>query len=531
MLNKQQQFACTSNAKHILCLAGAGTGKTYTMLSRVERLVQEGADPASILVLTFTNASAFNMRNRFHENNKCMDIVPEFRTFHAFCYSLIAQNFKIRQALGYKSIPQIIDEITLNSVKASTRLVTGVKLSDKKLNSDGSKLSAKDKFEYITYHKMLSQTLHDSGHITFDMLCYDVCKLFESNDSIIIQYKKQYKYIFVDEFQDTDPRQWQFVNSFTESSIFLVGDALQSIYGFRGSDCSIIKAISADSNWQVIKLCENYRSSAQICDFANGNTKYADDNYRIAIQSNRQGSTVNVIELKRPMYYTQNFMDLEYTEILKFADQFNENSAILCRTNAEVSKITQLFTSKNILWYTNKYDEHMLHLFRSAIDDEYLLNWLKSELTEQDLSNYLRQRFLQPVDIPELEYFETIFKYNYRISALFKQVFDTREILYDNNISNTKKLQKLAYPISVAISDTDTLEEFCHKVVTGLTAITQSGIYVGTIHSAKGLEWNSVLVTGVDGPHFSLNSEEQNNLYYVGITRARNNLVVIRWVN
>ena len=106
-LNAEQQQAVDSNSDRLLVLAGAGAGKTHTMLERIKRLVRDGVKPSSILVLTFTNAAAFEMKSRFLESEKNLNSYPEFRTFHSFCYSLLISDKNVRKKLNYDKVPRV----------------------------------------------------------------------------------------------------------------------------------------------------------------------------------------------------------------------------------------------------------------------------------------------------------------------------------------------------------------------------------------------------------------------------------------
>lgn len=227
MLNRAQSEVVQSDAEKLLVLAGAGTGKTTTMLARISRLVDENkVDVQSILVLTFTNAAACEMRDRYRRSHHNQQ-TPTFCTFHSFCYSLIASNKDIANRLGYfKGTPDIADSTMLRKIHTMCKQKCSVKLSDDKLNGKVA-VSKKEQFEKELYWKQYNKLLREQNLITFDIMCYEVCKLFSSNAVVIADYKKRYKYIFVYEFQDTDPKQWDFVSSFTHSNLFVCGDAKQ----------------------------------------------------------------------------------------------------------------------------------------------------------------------------------------------------------------------------------------------------------------------------------------------------------------
>ena len=523
MLNKMQKAAVNSSADKILCLAGAGTGKTYTMLHRIMRLADDGVDPSSILVLTFTNAAAFNMRTRFKG-----DVKPEFRTFHAFCYSLIASNFHIRSKLGYSTIPRIADEVEVKNIKSKARMVCNCKLPERKLN-DPSKLTDDEKFQYSVYYKYVRKQLIAKNMITFNMLCRSICNMFIYNDDCVKQYKDKYKYIFVDEFQDTDKLQWNFVSSFSDAKLFLVGDALQSLYAFRGADSSIIKSLSDDPEWEVIKMGHNYRSTDQICKFANANTEYADNSYKVEIYSTTPG-TDPIVVYQPKSKYSGHVLDSELRECESFVNDMSGSSAILCRTNAEVDYIVSHLNEKGISVSTkSKIDAK--NMLKSALDDEFFLNWMESTLSANIHAQYIRDKYLDSPE-NELQYFIDKYMNLYSISYIVKTVSYIRVELHSDH-SNEDKFYRISSGIgqpNLIMDDNDAVtddSDIVSLILDKLDMDSSNGVYVGTIHSVKGLEFDNVLLVGVNGPSFRLNGEDNNNLYYVGITRAKTILKVL----
>lgn len=523
MLNSMQKQAVNSNANKILCLAGAGTGKTYTMLARIQRLVSEGVDPRSILVLTFTNAAAFNMSTRFEGN-----ATPEFRTFHAFCYSLIASNIRIRSKLGYLTVPKIADEIEVKNIKTMAKMVCNCKLSEWKLNHP-SKLTDNEQFQYNIYYKYIRKQLIAKNLITFNMLCRSICNMFIYNDDCVKSYKDKYKYIFVDEFQDTDRLQWDFVSSFSDAKLFLVGDALQSLYAFRGADSSIIKSLSDNLEWEIIKMEKNYRSTDAICKFANTNTQYADSSYKVEIHSTTPG--IDPIVIYQPKSkYSGNVLDSELRECESFRNDMSGSSAILCRTNAEVDCIVSHLNEKGIAVSTkNKIDAK--NILKSTLDVKFFLSWMESTLSANIHAQYIRDRF---IDNPEneLQYFIDKYMNLYSISYIVKTVRYIQTEL-NSDYCNEDKFRRISSSIgqpNLIIDDKDVItnvSDIISAIINKLDTDNSSSIYVGTIHSVKGLEFDNVLLVGVNSPSFRLNSEDNNNLYYVGITRAKNILKVL----
>lgn len=198
-LNAEQLKAATSKSHKILCLAGAGGGKTKTLIARIAYLVQQGVDPSSILSLTFTNAAAFEMKERYKKlpNIDFSKGCPEFRTFHSFCYSLIIKNPAIRSKLGYSKIPEVCDDIKFKEIKERIKLQLGIKLTDAELESNIPLLNRARQDQKELFKKGLVKALREENVITFDIMCYNVCELFERGSPEVAGYKTKYKYLLV----------------------------------------------------------------------------------------------------------------------------------------------------------------------------------------------------------------------------------------------------------------------------------------------------------------------------------------------
>ena len=289
-LNEQQQQAVDSDELKILCLAGAGAGKTATMIERITRLTNEGVNPMSILVLTFTNAAGFEMKERYKKANPGK-VIPEFRTFHSFCYSLIVKDRNVRRALGYVDVPTIIEEVELKKVQTEAKMMSGVHLSEAKLRGEGT-LSQQEQYELELYKKALKRLIREKNIITFDMLCYDVAGLFIQNDPSVLKYKGQYKYLFVDEFQDTDPKQVQFLNSFDSKDVhfYFVGDCLQcqpsgsKVLMSDGSEKNIEDIVAGDSVFGYVPKDGRFKKNNDVIEVA---SRYSDDIIEIVTDNHR----------------------------------------------------------------------------------------------------------------------------------------------------------------------------------------------------------------------------------------------------
>lgn len=519
MLNSSQQQAVESNDKNILVLAGAGSGKTTVLISRISRLVEEGINPGEILVLTFTNAAAKEMKERYRKAHKGSSI-PKFGTFHSFCYSLIISNSSIRRHMGYTDIPNIATDEMIKKLKAECKLQCGTKLSDAVLEGKES-CSSKDKFQFDIFWKQYDKLYRQNNLITFDKMCYEVCELFTTDSPYIQSYKSKYKHIFVDEFQDTDPKQWAFVSSFKDSNLFAVGDYFQSIYQFRGGDSTIIKKLAADPKWTKIKLSQNYRSTKEICEFSN---KIHQDSknapYILNMQSDRPGEPVVVLPDK-------NISNI-FSDVLNAVNN-NNSTAILCRSNAEVSEVREYLKERRIPFRSNAKENKNADIIKAASNSEYCVEWLSGLLPAAGYNRYIKLSTIDPKYSDEPEFIK---EFLHVLEKEINKINDVRSILY-GDMPLYSKLDTicimLKIPHSAPVLKSDTVEGLIDYLIEASAPDTEKvNLYVGTIHSVKGLEFDVVYVLGVDGDSFRISDgcEDLLNLYYVACTRAKNQLIV-----
>lgn len=521
--NEQQKEVINSEADKIVCIAAAGSGKTVVLLNRIRKLIENGADPQSMLVLTFTNAAAHEMVERF-EKFELGDTVPTFGTFHAFCYSLIVECEAVRAALGYADIPVVAADDDIRTIRTSTRLVCGTKLSDKKLEGPREVLTYKEQFEYDVYWKQYRKSLLTEGLITFDIMCYDVCKLFTEHRPCIQQYLDRYKYVFCDEFQDTDTLQMEFIESFDGAKLFVCGDPQQMLYRFRGCTNDIIKQLASSSEWTLIKLPRNYRSTKQIVDFSNRifAEAWAGSPYYLQGISDSEGAFVKIAG-KFPM------SAWSAASILKdIAMECKDKSvAILCRTNLEVSTISNMLKHLNIPYKGKTSNAETAGILRSSLSCENCVAWLSSLLPNKEFAEYIRMLTTEP-DISQEPKFLSVF--GDRFESQLNKIFDCRRALGNQNIpAGLMEVAKIL-DINVRAEQVSAFDNIRDGVAflidqTGKTA--EKGIYVGTIHSVKGLEYDTVHVLGVNGKYFPVfKDEDQMACFYVACTRAKTRLTI-----
>ena len=537
-LNQEQQKAVNCNDKKILCLACAGAGKTQVLISRLNRLIEEGVKPESILCLTFTRAAALEMRERFSALQTSYGITtftkPEICTFHAFCYSLITHDPKVRRRIGYVKIPKILDPELDKKYQQEAIIQGNIKLPKKKLKKTAPRTKAEEEM-FKLFEKAYKRLLMKDNFITFDKLCSSICSLFHFSDDVILPYKERYTHILVDEFQDTDYMQVDFIESFENASLFCVGDALQNLYSFRGTSNKYVKQYSQDPQWTKIRMNKNYRSTPQICEYANASSVYAEDAYRIELNSQKTDG-VKVVDKKIKEKSDKWSLDAVKPGMLNAIHDAitpTHETAILVRTNAEVDEINQYLSSQNIDCSTSKKDFLSANLLKSAIDNEFLIDWLSTLLTSEKYANFIRLRTLE--ENPDVHWFTENFGHTYNLIDFLKVINNLRNIIIDaikiqdsneNLVSNLLKALGLE-PFEDFDCPKTSRRECINALIDKINQSKITEVYVGTVHSVKGLEFEDVIVANVDTKYFRRTHEDNQNIFYVAVTRAKDRLTVL----
>lgn len=523
-LNKEQAQAVNSTSDRILCLAPAGSGKTKTMISRISRLVDDGVPAHSILVLTFTNAAAAEMKSRFEALHPDEEI-PEFRTFHAFCYSLLCQDSTIRSALGYTNVPNISTDEQAKSIDERAKTQCNITISKEKLEHR-EHLTREEERQVALYDKAVNRLMLIENIITFDMLESKVADLFITNHSSTKVYKDKYKYIMGDEFQDFNHTQVNFLNSFPNSDFYFTGDTLQNLYSWRGTSNMFIKMLAASDGWEKIKLFTNYRSTNQICEYANKfSSKYADASYWIEMKGTRDGDKVHeryIAPLKGRTVVGEDSLN----NVLKELPNHTGTSAIICRTNREVHAVAAYLKEHNIPFNSGKSTKYQ-NLIDCAISDTYAMGWLSSYLTNSKYGEYIR--LSAQAKKPDLEWFLKLYGNTAQIKDDMRIINGLRDIAVNGKLTNIKLRQVTELLDCNPLPEVDQFYDgidFLNYLKGIITTSSSSDLYVGTIHSVKGLEYDTVYVMNVGSYNFKLDCEDEKNLFYVAITRAKEHLFV-----
>ena len=276
-LNPQQYRAVTTIEGPILIIAGAGSGKTRVITYRIAHMLDSGIPQSQILALTFTNKAAKEMSDRIKSltQKKLQNLTVS--TFHAFGVKILRQHI---ERLGYRENFSIYDETDRSSLikecgrelKFSPDALDIYKISTLFSNiKTGRKNWQSENDMYRELYESYQEGLKLYNALDFDDLIVLPIKLFKEHPDVLMQYKERYKYIMVDEFQDTSHQQYELMRLLAEKNVAVVGDDDQSIYSWRGADYQNIINFEKDfKGMQEIRLEQNYRSTGTILDAANG---------------------------------------------------------------------------------------------------------------------------------------------------------------------------------------------------------------------------------------------------------------------
>lgn len=318
-LNEQQKYAATFNGKHLLVLAGAGTGKTRTIIARAKHLIQSGVNPKRILILSFTRKSAAEIVERISTelpSTKSEGLIGS--TFHSWCMAIIQNNPDIFPQASYtlldredqescfrllcgrkwghknkndeKVAPKSIVDIYSYMANAQCSLSDAIRM--KMYNNAPATLNVDDDNEVLKgVIVMYLDYKRSRKYIDYDDILLIVSKYLKRNEELRKHIAGLYDHILIDEMQDTNPLQYELLSSFYEDChLFCVGDDAQSIYAFRGADFNTIHKFSEIvAGAEVCKLTINYRSTQEILDLANwviGNSPLNYDKKLIANRGN-----------------------------------------------------------------------------------------------------------------------------------------------------------------------------------------------------------------------------------------------------
>ena len=602
-LNKEQQQAVQHTEGPLLILAGAGSGKTKVLTVRIAHLLAQGVNPYEILAITFTNKAAKEMKNRVE--GLVGDVANRIwlSTFHSFCAKFL--RFELDNFLGYNSNFTIYDTSDSQAViKAALKALNlddkyypvGAMIAaisdakNKLLFASDFRKQARDFYQQkvADVYEYYERELRKNNALDFDDLLLVAVKLLQSNEAVLDKYSKRFRYVMIDEYQDTNHAQYLLAKLLAShwKNIAVVGDADQSIYAWRGADIQNILDFEKDyPNCTSIKLEQNYRSTKIILDAANA-----------VIENNEGRPKKNLWTDKTEGAKIQHFTaQSEHEEAAFIGDTIAKkhdihgvpygDMAILYRTNAQ-SRVLEEALIKRALPYTmvggtKFYDRKeikdvlaYLRVLYNPFDDLSFLRIINvpkrsiGATTVAKLQDYARANGtslfmtltqLHLVDTIKGKTKEKLEEFGILIFTLVaemedKTVLDILEAILDRtgylaqleestDPQDQARAENIGELLSVAkdfqdTNPTGTVEDFLEQValVNDVDSFEQeeSKVTLMTLHAAKGLEFPIVFLGGLEEglfPHSRTlmnpeEIEEERRLAYVGITRAEKELYI-----
>lgn len=590
-LNEMQKKAVMATEGPLLVLAGAGSGKTRVLTTRIAHLILDlGIDPSNILAITFTNKAAKEMKDRVISMIGNIGYGCQISTFHSFGLSIIRDNY---EKLGMDKNFTILDSDDSNTI--IKKICKDKDLDPKIYNSkmirgkiSGAKNELMSPVEYEKYafsdieekvvevYTRYEEKLRISNSLDFDDLLMMPIKLFEENPDILKKYQEKFKYILIDEYQDTNKAQYILTKMISAKykNICVVGDNDQSIYAFRGADYKNILNFEKDyKDALVILLEENYRSTSNILNTANSIIKNNKDRKDKKLwTSNGEGEKVKyhkaLDEKDEASYVVDDIKKLLNSGVSR------NNIAVLYRTNAQSRNIEDVLLKENIPY---KVVGSFYFYKRKEIKD--LISYLKLIYNPNDDISLTRVINVpkRGIGLKTIENISDISILNQ--TSMYEAITSGKELLFKNTIEKIRKEEEnlsLTELIDYILDETgmrleleseksleadirlENLEEF--KTITkhfeennGIVSLgdfleeislvadieehkdNTDVITLMTVHSAKGLEFDYVYLVGMEEGIFPHNNsfadnaglEEERRLCYVAITRAKKRLTLV----
>ena len=600
-LNDKQREAAMQLDGPLLILAGAGSGKTSTMTSRIAYMIEQGIDPYHILAVTFTNKAAGEMRSRVEELCGRTDGMW-IMTFHAMCLRILRyhceligydHNFVIYDGTDQKTIVKnILKEQNVNDKEFGVPYLLSIISSykEKAVSADQYREMVESNFKTKTIYnvfKAYETQLLKNNAMDFDDLLLNTVKLFETDEATLLKYQRRFRYIMVDEYQDTNHIQYKLIKMLAEAhhNLCVVGDDDQCIYQWRGADIRNILDFEKDfPEAKVIKLEQNYRSVGNILAAAHS-----------VIENNRGRKGKKLWTTREDgdkiKYYRADtekdearFVAQEI-DLLKGRDRKYSDFAILYRTNAQSRHFEEALTQRDIpyrvlsglRYYDRKEIKDVMAYMRLVVNPYDDLSFRrvvnepkrgmgdKSVEKIQAFAQIRGESMLQALSdeevlstLPSKAYagvkamVECINlcrqeRENLRVSDIYdnllvktgymKALESANTIEAEGRIENLMEFKSVIYDYEEE-AENPTIEEFMEKITLMAEVDNhdedQNAVVLMTMHSAKGLEFPVVFLPGMEDGlfpgHKAFDSptgmEEERRLCYVGMTRAKETLIL-----
>ena len=591
-LNEKQQEAVEIIEGPVIVFAGAGTGKTRTLTQRIVHMIESGIRANNILAITFTNKATNEMRERLETSLKEKVYGITISTFHSLCARILRRDI---DSLGYDRHFNILDDE--DQLKIISEAITNLDVDKKKYTAKYMRKVINNckcfsmKANFLTEQRIFDEyerLMKSYNSLDFEDLLLKTFELFEKFPDVLEKYRYYYRYVLVDEFQDTNLIQYKIVKLLTEESrnLFVVGDDDQSIYSFRGTNYENIKLFKKDfPEFKMVILNENYRSTQKILDGANKLIKNNQDRERKELFSKINGSITDVVV--QQMYDDRDEVDYVITKIRELKKKGVDYSemAIIYRSSV-VSRIFELAMVQNNIPY--KIFGGISYLRRREIKD--LIAYLKLIINHDDINSFRRivntpvrgigektvEKIIAKKKELKISLFDAIksmkdeFKTKFKVLEEFINIIEELFSLIENktfdeffdillektnfldsikddedekerkeNIEEFKSVllsiedngelatrrEKLIYAFDEAVLSDDKLQNQRQR---------NDGVTLSTVHSVKGLEFDTVFIVAFeDGIFPNLNSfedvdiEEERRITYVAVTRAKRHLFLL----
>lgn len=590
-LNDKQKEAVLYNDGPLLILAGAGSGKTKVLTTKIAYLIDEvDVSPYSILAITFTNKAAKEMKERIYNLIGDTAKYIQISTFHSFGLKLLRENYNY---LGYDSNFTIIDsEDSLTVIKKILKSmgldpkVYNPKAIRNKISSCKNEMMTPDdykKFAVSDYEEVVQRvferyvkTLKENNSVDFDDLLILPIKLFKEHEQILEMYQERYKYILIDEYQDTNEAQYTLTKLISSKyrNICCVGDNDQAIYGFRGANYKNILNFERDyPESKTILLEENYRSTKTILDAANCVIKNNKNRKEKNLWSKKgEGEKIEYHKAndeKEEARYVVNEIKKLVTKGISY-----EDIAVLYRTNAQSRNLEEAFLQENMpyrvvgsfYFYSRKEIKDLIAYLRLIHNPKDNVSFLRVINTpKRGIGLKSIQNIIDKAEENKTSYYEAIssskeleFKEKVdrlrefakdatltelidktlEVTGLKKELEDEKSLEADIRLENLEEFKS----ITRAFEEREgvvSLEDFLLEIslISDVEEYKdeKNRVSLMTVHSVKGLEFNYVFIVGMEEgifPHINSmmdNSEleEERRLCYVAITRAKEKLYIV----
>ena len=569
-LNPSQYEAATHIDGAILILAGAGSGKTKTITARLAYLLSLGIDPQNTLTLTFTNKAAREMRER------AMRLIdapypPLLSTFHKFGLIFLKMNIHL---LGRANTFVIIDTDDKKRIIKSISQELPVNFVAKEISKYKNNFltpneilaMAKDenyrKLSHIYEHYI--SYLDKNNLVDFDDLLLLTYKILDEFDEVAKNYSQKYKYIMVDEYQDTNDIQMKILKKLclTHNNICVVGDDDQSIYGFRGANIKNILEFEKVFDAKIVKLEENYRSTPEILELANKLISYNKTRHNKVLKPTLpNGKKVEILQNYNEMVESETIAK-RIRSLIK-SGVSPDKIAVLYRVNALSRAIEDGLRSNNIEYklvggmkfYEREEIKDIISYLRLLVNpnDDYsfkrIVNKPRRGIGKASLDKIANMKgdksFFEYVTSEDIsfvtkkaekslkEFVEMVERLKTKpIMDLFFSIEDEIELLkFYKDPDKILNLQEFYGLIREHAKNGLELEEILNELSlqSDADSIEDRAINIMTIHASKGLEFDYLFVVGLEEGFFPLGDadiEEERRLAYVAVTRAKKELVL-----